>query len=257
MRKAGSFFFFFFLSPVKLGERRRKSKGFAKADYTCRPPPPLRVCVRARACACPRRKGSVREFKSILPGRPSFTLLTPRIIGAGPSPHPRATPSPGPSSKGFTALTLAPPPPLQAARETTRAQPWRPRVTFRGQQSFIQSRFAPHPALFKQHFFDYVAVQILVFLICTFSLFTSLSVLNPYSPQTSPAGFLARDLAIYSNQSVLFFFLPPYFFSQLSRLTDVLHRVVVPRCGFTVSIAISPSWIRALNSLRTVSRQSD
>lgn len=167
------------------------------------------VCVRARASARPRRKGSVREFKSILPGRPSFTLLTtPRIIGAGPSPHPRATPSPGPSSKGFTALTLPhPTPPLQAARETTRAaQPWRPRVTFRGQQSFIQSRFAPHPALFKQHFFDYVAVQILVFLICTFSLFTSLSVLNPYSPQTSPAGFLARDLAIYSNQSVFVLF---------------------------------------------------
>lgn len=191
------------------------------------------MCVRVR----PRVHGgrgpceSSNPFFLVAPH--SRSSPPPRIIGAGPSPHPRATPSPGPSSKGFTALTLPhPTPPLQAARETTRAaQPWRPRVTFRGQQSFIQSRFAPHPALFKQHFFDYVAVQILVFLICTFSLFTSLSVLNPYSPQTSPAGFLARDLVIYSNQSVFFcFFSPPYFFSRLSRLTDELTQ----SCGAAV-----------------------
>lgn len=134
---------------------------------------------------------------------------SPPESSALPPPLTRAPPHPRAHLQRASRLLRSPPPPpsLQAARETTRAQPWRPRVTFRGQQSFIQSRFAPHPALFKQHFFDYVAVQILVFLICTFSLFTSLSVLNPYSPQTSPAGFLA----IYSNP-VCFLFSPPPLF---------------------------------------------
>lgn len=76
----------------------------------------LYACVCVRACACVRvstaegvrARVQIHSSWSPLIHAPHPPLAPPRIIGAAPSPHPRATPSPGPSSKGFTALTLAP-----------------------------------------------------------------------------------------------------------------------------------------------------
>lgn len=105
-------FFFFFLSPVKLGERRRKAKALQRLTI---PAGHRLLCECACVRVCPRVhgvKGSVRVFKSILPGRPSFTLLTPPNHRRCPLPSPAPHPIPGPIFKGLHGSygSYAPPP---------------------------------------------------------------------------------------------------------------------------------------------------
>lgn len=97
-------FFFFFLSPVKLGEWRRKAKALQRLTI---PAGHRLLCE----CACVRVRVSTALRGPCECSNPFFLVAPhsrsspPRIIGAASSPHPHATPSPGPSSKGFTALT--------------------------------------------------------------------------------------------------------------------------------------------------------
>lgn len=160
----------------------------------------------------------MRVFKSILSGCPSFTI-------------------PGPIFKGLHGFLQQSGHAQPHPKDRTRSR-GDPRATLRGQQSFTQSPPALHPALFKQHFFDYVAVQILVFAnlhIRPFHILICAPSLTPLRPP--PAGFLASYLLK-----------PTLFFSPICSTDWQI-------CFYCV--AISPSWICTLNKLGTVSRQSD